>query len=539
VAGGFVWTGFDYRGEPTPLKWPSASSFFGIMDLCGFPKAAYYLHQAHWISDQPVLHLIPHWNWPGKEGKPIRVMALTNADTVTLALNGKVLEEKKVDPIDMVEFQVPYQPGKLEAIGKKNGREIARFAVETTGPPAALEIIPDRRSLAGDGADATPVTIRAVDAKGREVPDANLMVNFETQGPANIIGVGNGDPNCHEPEKYFAKSMPSVKLDDGWKWSVVKDFAEDKMPELQADFDDAKWQSCSIAPERGVLPTGKHGVFRRKITFTADDLTPTKILLSIGTVDDRGILYVNGRRMGEATTWEKPLVADIKPALQEGANVIAVSVFNETHDGGPGKGGSLSFAGKKSSVGWKRSLFNGLAQVIVQSEREGSGTFLLRATAPGLKPAEAPVQITAAAAPPSVENPSTEVLLTNWMQSPVSKQPVDPSITVAENDMNTWTSVQAGTAQDFTGGSWALLRCQFTPAQAIATGGGFIHFKEITGNAEVFVDGVKAGVKSSPAPAALKVPLPPKDGLRTVSVRVDSGNAPKAGLTGPVSIESK
>jgi hypothetical protein len=464
-------------------------------------------------------------------------MALTNADTVTLALNGKVLGEKKVDPIDMVEFQVPYQPGKLEAIGKKNGREIARFAVETTGPPAALEIIPDRKSLAGNGADAMPVTIRAVDSKGREVPDANLMVNFETQGSANIIGVGNGDPNCHEPEKYLAQSMPSVKLDDGWKWSVVKDFAADKMPELQADFDDAKWPTCNITPERGVLPAGKHGVFRRKITLTSEDIAPAKILLNIGTVDDRGILYVNGRKMGEVTTWSTPLVADIKPALHEGTNVIAVSVFNETHDGGPGKGASLSFAGKKPSAGWKRSLFNGLAQVIVQSEREGSGTFLLRATASGLKSAEAPIQITAAAAPPSVENPSSDVVLSNWMQSPVSKQPVDPNITVAENDMNTWTSVQAGTAQDFTGGSWALLRCQFTPAHGVATGGGFIHFREITGKAEVFVDGVKAGVKSSAAPAALKVRMPPKDGLRTVSVRVDSGGSPKAGLTGPVGIE--
>lgn len=536
VAGGFVWTGFDYRGEPTPLQWPSAGSFFGIMDQCGFPKAAYYLHQAHWISDKPVLHLIPHWNWPGREGKPIRVMALTNADTVTLALNGKVLEEKKVDPIDMVEFQVPYQPGRLEAIGSKNGREIARFAVETTGPPAALEIIPDRKSLAGDGADAMPVTIRAVDAEGREVPDANLMVNFETRGPADIIGVGNGDPNGHEPEKYLDAPTPSVKLDDGWKWSVVKDFAADGMPELRADFDDAAWQSCNIAPERGVLPTGRHGVFRRKITLTAGDLAHTKILLGIGMVDDRGILCVNGRRMGEATTWQKPLVVDIKPALKEGDNLIAVSVFNETHDGGLGKGASLSFFGKKQTVAWKRSLFNGLAQVIVQSERAGSGTFLLRATAAGLKSAEAPIPITAAAAAPSVENPSAEALLTNWMRSPVSKQPVDPNLTVAENDMNTWTSVQAGTAQDFSGGSWALLRCRFTPARDVATKGGFIHFKEITGNAEVFADGVKAGVKTDPAPGPLTVPLPAGDGMRTVTLRVHGAGLPKAGLTGTVSV---
>jgi hypothetical protein len=536
VAGGFVWTGFDYRGEPTPLQWPSAGSFFGIMDQCGFPKAAYYLHQAHWIEDKPVLHLIPHWNWQGKEGQIIKVMALTNADTVALALNGKVLEEKKVDPIDMVEFQVPYQPGRLEAIGRKNGKEIARFAVETTGPAAALEIIPDRKSLAGDGADAMPVTIRAVDAQGREVPDANLMVNFETGGPAAIIGVGNGDPNCHEKEKFLEAQVPPLNLNSGWKWAAVKDFAANNMPEVAPDFKDAGWQTTDIAPERGALPAGQHGVFRRAITLNPEHLAASKIMLNIGTIDDRGYVYVNGRKVGEAKTWEKPVEIDIKAALREGTNVIALSVFNETHDGGPGKGVGLSFTGGKVAVGWQRSLFNGLAQVIVQSERGGSGAFHLRATAPGLKPAHAPIQITAAVALPSVENPSSAMILENWMQSPVSNQPVDPNAKFADNDMNTWTSVQAGIAQNFSGGTWSLLRCQFTPAAAIATTGGTIHFKEITGAAEVFIDGISAGRKTDPAPAALTIPLPPKDGLRTIAIRMNSGGAAKAGLTGSVTI---
>jgi hypothetical protein len=531
-----VWTGFDYRGEPTPLQWPSAGSFFGIMDQCGFPKAAYYLHQAHWIEDKPVLHLIPHWNWAGKEGQNIRVMALTNADTVALVLNGKVLEEKKVDPIDMVEFQVPYQPGKLEAIGRKNGREIARFAVETTGAPAALEIIPDRKSLAGDGADAMPLTIRAVDAQGREVPTANLMVNFETRGPAAIIGVGNGDPNCHEKEKFLETQVPPVNLNSGWKWAAVKDFAANHLPEVEPDFPDTAWQTADIAPERGPLPAGQHGVFRRTITLKSEDLAASKIMLNIGTIDDRGHVYVNGRKVGEATTWEKPVMIDIKPALREGNNVIAVSVFNESHDGGLGKGASLSFSGGKAVIGWQRSLFNGLAQVIVQSGRNGSGTFHLRATAPGLTPAEVPLHITAAAAPLSVENPSSTMVLANWMQSPVSNQPVDPKAKFADNDMNTWTSVQAGVAQNFSGGTWSLLRCQLTPAAAIAKGGGMIQFKEITGAAEVFIDGVGAGRKADPAPASLSVPLPAKEGLRTIAVQVNSGGAAKAGLTGSVTI---
>jgi beta-galactosidase len=180
-----------------------------------------------------------------------------------------------------------------------------------------------------------------------------------------------------------------------------------------------------------------------------------------------------------------------------------------------------------------------LAQVIVQSEREDSGTFLLRATAPGLKPAEAAIRVTAAAAPPSVENPSSAMVLANWMQSPVSNQPMDPNAKVADNDMNTWTSVQAGVAQSFSGGTWSLLRCQFTPDAAIARKGGSIRFKEITGSAEVFIDGISVAKKTDPKAAALTVPLPPKDGLRTLSVRVDSQGMDKAGLTGTVGIEAK
>ena len=207
VAGGFVWTGFDYRGEPQKFSWPSVSSVFGIMDTCGFPKAAYYMHQAAWIDDKPVLHLIPHWNWKGGEGKPIKVMALTNAESVDLFLNGKSLGEKPVDRLDGGVWEVNYEPGRLEAVAKKGGREYARFAEETTGDPVALKLSADRPELAGDGADAQPITVSAVDAQGREVPTANLPVTFELTGPAAIIGTGNGDNASHEPEKTNSRSL--------------------------------------------------------------------------------------------------------------------------------------------------------------------------------------------------------------------------------------------------------------------------------------------------------------------------------------------
>jgi len=206
-AGGFSWTGFAYRGEPTPYGWPSASSHFGALDLCGFPKTEFYVRQALWVKNKPVLTLVPHWNWPGKEGQNIRVLALTNADTVTLSLNGKLIEEKKVDPFQMAEWQVPYAPGRLEAVAKKDGKEVRRFVVETTGEPVALRLKPDRTTLAADSSDAVPVTVEALDAQGRPVPTANLAVAFEVSGPGQIIGVGNGDPNSHEPEKGNQRSL--------------------------------------------------------------------------------------------------------------------------------------------------------------------------------------------------------------------------------------------------------------------------------------------------------------------------------------------
>ena len=201
IAGGFVWTGFDYRGEPQKFTWPSVSSVFGIMDTCGFPKAAYYMHQAAWIENRPVLHIEPHWNWPGREGQPIKVMVMSNVEKVELFLNGQSLGEKSIDKLVGGEWLVPYAPGKLEAVARKEGKEIARTFVETTGEPVALKLIPDRNVLAGDGADALPITVYAVDAQGHAVPTANLPVTFEINGPGTIIGHGNGDNTSHKPEK--------------------------------------------------------------------------------------------------------------------------------------------------------------------------------------------------------------------------------------------------------------------------------------------------------------------------------------------------
>ncbi|MBF6640562.1 DUF4982 domain-containing protein [Flavobacterium sp. J49] len=197
--GGYVWTGFDYRGEPTPYKWPNISSHFGIMDVCGFPKNIYYYYKSWWTHED-VLHISPHWNWPEKVGKPIEVWVNSNADEVELFLNGKTLGKKTMPRNSHLKWQVDYQPGTLEAIGYKKGKKITS-KVETTGTAHKVILTPDKTILTADGKDATVVNISITDDKGREVPVADNMVKFYLTGDAKIIGVGNGDPSSHEPDK--------------------------------------------------------------------------------------------------------------------------------------------------------------------------------------------------------------------------------------------------------------------------------------------------------------------------------------------------
>jgi beta-galactosidase len=199
IAGGFVWTGFDYRGEPTPFgRWPSISSHFGIMDTCGFPKDNYYYYQAHW-RDTPALHLLPHWNW--QPGEQIDVWCHTNLDSVELLLNGRSLGRRAVPRHGHAQWQVKFAPGVLEARGYRDGKLILTTRRETTGAAAGIVLEPDRESLHADGRDLSVVAVRIVDAQGRTVPSADHEVSFAVRGPAALIGVGNGDPVSHEPDK--------------------------------------------------------------------------------------------------------------------------------------------------------------------------------------------------------------------------------------------------------------------------------------------------------------------------------------------------
>lgn len=206
--GGFVWTGLDYRGEPTPFQWPNINSHFGIMDMCGFPKNIYYYYQSWW-TDKDVLHISPHWNWRDKRGQPIDVWVNTNADNVELFLNGKSLGKKDMPRNSHLNWTVNYEPGTLEAVAYKNGKKLTT-KVETTGAPAEVKITPYKTTMLADGKDATVINVSVVDREGREVPDADNKIQFfisgdarpdDPFGRAKIIGVGNGDPSSHEPDK--------------------------------------------------------------------------------------------------------------------------------------------------------------------------------------------------------------------------------------------------------------------------------------------------------------------------------------------------
>jgi len=198
ISGGFVWTGFDYRGEPTPFaQFPSISSQFGILDTCGFPKDDYYYYRAWWRPDRPLVHLLPHWNWPGHEGKPVEVWAQGNTEEVELRLNGRSLGRKPMPRNRHLEWRVPYAPGRLEAIGYNRGRVAARDVRETTGAPHAVQLLADRRIARGG--EAVILNAAVVDSRGRVVPTASNLLRFAANG-GEIIGVGNGNPNSIEPD---------------------------------------------------------------------------------------------------------------------------------------------------------------------------------------------------------------------------------------------------------------------------------------------------------------------------------------------------
>ena len=198
-AGQFIWTGWDYIGEPTPYPWPARSSYFGIIDLAGFPKDVYYMYQSEW-TNKPVLHIFPHWNW--KQGDTVDVWAYFNSDEVELFLNGKSLGTRRKTGDDLhVFWRIPYQPGTLKAVSRKNGKIVLTEEVRTAEQPAKIILVPDRRTIKADGSDLSFVTVKIVDKHGTVVPQADNLVDFQLSGEGLLAGVDNGSQISHESFK--------------------------------------------------------------------------------------------------------------------------------------------------------------------------------------------------------------------------------------------------------------------------------------------------------------------------------------------------
>lgn len=197
LSGMYIWTGFDYIGEPTPYEWPSRSSYFGVVDLAGFPKDVYYMYQSEW-TDKDVLHLLPHWNW--EPGQMVDVWAYYNhADEVELYLNGKSMgiKHKEGDNLHVM-WRFPFEPGTLKAVSRKNGKTVLEKIVKTAGNPAKLHLSADRSEIKADGNDLSFITVDITDINDVPAPMANNEIHFSVQGEGKIVGVSSGDPTSHE-----------------------------------------------------------------------------------------------------------------------------------------------------------------------------------------------------------------------------------------------------------------------------------------------------------------------------------------------------
>jgi beta-galactosidase len=392
LAGLFYWTGFDYRGEPTPYVWPAIATQFGILDLCGFPKDSFHYLRAWW-TDHHVLHLSPHWTWPGREGRDITVRVDGNSDEVDLRLNGRSLGRRAMPRNGHLEWTVRYQPGVLEARGWKGGREVVRERVETAGAPAAIRLAVDRSAIAADGEDVAVASAQVVDARGRPVPTAEPLLTFTLEGGGRILGVGNGDPGSHEPDRFVdAVDLTPVRE---WRGRIAPPgtTAPGELGTLGPMTALGHWQA--VLPKPGE-------VYDLAASFTGG--TPRarqEIRLVLPALGTRTTVWLNEREIARDldTSREGPDLALPAGLLVEGVNRIRLLVvpFDGTRNHIPETTQLGTVSARTASDPWTRRAFSGMAQVIVQAGR-APGPIAIVATADGLSSARVVVQASPAAA---------------------------------------------------------------------------------------------------------------------------------------------
>jgi beta-galactosidase len=317
--GGFVWTGFDYRGEPTPYIWPNINSHFGVLDMCGFPKNISYYYKAWW-SDQDVLQVSPHWNWNGKEGQPVDVWVNSNADNVELFLNGKSLGKKDMPHNGHLNWGVSYEPGTLTAIGYRNGRKLIT-EVETSDKPTNVVVTAYKTTMLADGKDVSVINISVVDKNGVEDATANNLIHFSLQGDAKIIGVGNGDPSSHEQDK-FDDTVAQRHLFNGKCQVIVQSGTTQSLIHFEAKGDDVQWNgSTDIA---AIQPGTPHPVTKANNSFPITKFNSTQVDKMLGAdISFLPELEVKGMKFSDNGV-EKEVIQILK---DHGFNYIRLRIF--------------------------------------------------------------------------------------------------------------------------------------------------------------------------------------------------------------------
>jgi len=377
LAGIFYWTGFDYGGEPHPFGWPEVSSQSGILDNCGFPKDSFYYLKSWW-TNEPVLHVMPHWNWAGREGTPIPVKVYGNADEVELLLNGTSLGRKPMPRNGSVEWSVPYHPGALAARGYKGGMVVVSDVVETTEDPSQVALSTDTPDLEGNGRDAAFVEVRILDRKGRLVPTAAPEISFSISGPGRIVAVGNGDPSSHEPSR-FIDLTDEIRIRD---WRMRKLGADDDPAAVANESDNPSWQSVFSGLDQKY--PAERAVYRG--TISVGGPLSGEVSLLLPPLGDNAEVFINGRKIaGELDLGARsPAIPIDSTALLAGDN--QVMVFAKPFSKPPRSfdytsPGSLLVA--RVAANWERKVFNGLAGVVVQTAGS-KGTIVLTASGAGL-----------------------------------------------------------------------------------------------------------------------------------------------------------
>jgi beta-galactosidase len=332
---------------------------------------------------------------------------LSNCKQVELFLNGASLGKQAMKANSKLSWQVKYAPGTLSAkVFDAAGNVVATAKVETTGDATQIQLTPDRQTINADGQDVAVFTVSALDAQGRAVPVAQNKINFLLQGAGQVLGVGNGDPSCHEPDVYLQTlPMHTIAVND-WRWKTVQVRGGEALPEYATDFDDASWSTIKPKTdgdtgELVIRKANSTAVFRANFKLSQDELNNPGLRLRFASCDDEGWYFLNGKLIGESHDWQAQPGFDIKQFAHAGENVIAVGVRNNAGEGGLNPDVNVDVVGKAEATPWSRSLFNGLAQIIVQSTRE-AGEFKLTAASDGLAPASAAVQTRPCAARPAV-----------------------------------------------------------------------------------------------------------------------------------------